>query len=94
MSGLGETEYIEGGRFKAVEFRVEPAHDVKIGAGWADGGIDVVVMPVVKGIDNLAEGRAVSFYAPDDAGRDVRHAFHFASDEDASEFAGLLGRVK
>jgi hypothetical protein len=92
--GLGETEYIEGGRFKAIEFRVEQVHDVKIGAGWADGGIDVVVMPVVKGIDKLAEGRAVSFFAPDDAGRDVRYALHFASNEDANEFAGLLGRVK
>lgn len=93
--GLGETDYIEGGRFKAVEFRVGQVHDVKIGAGWADGGIDVVVMPVVKGIDKLAQGRAVSFFAPDDAGRDVRYAFHFASDEDATEFAGLLlGAVK
>ena len=92
--GFGETEYIEGGRFKAVEFRVEQVHDVKIGAGWADGGIDVVTMPVVKGIDKLAEDRAVSFFAPDDAGRDVRYAFHFASDQDADEFAGLLGGVK
>lgn len=92
--GLGETEYIEGGRFKAVEFRLEQVHDVKIGAGWADGGIDVVVMPVVKGIDKLAEGRAVSFFAPDEAGRDVRYAFHFASDEDANEFSAVLGGVK
>lgn len=92
--GLGETDYIEGGRFKAVEFRIEQVHDVKIGAGWADGGIDVVVMPVVKGIDKLAEDRAVSFFAPDEAGRDVRYAFHFASDDDASEFADLLGGVE
>lgn len=92
--GFGETQYIEGGRFKAVEFRVEQVHDVKIGAGWADGGIDVVVMPVVRGIDGLAEGRAVSFFAPDEAGRSVRYAFHFASNEDADELAGLLGGVK
>lgn len=89
--GFGEMEYIEGGRFKAVEFKIEQVHDVKIGAGWADGGINVVVMPVVKGIDQLAEGKAVSFFAPDDEGRDVRHAFHFASATDANEFAGLLG---
>lgn len=92
--GLGETEYIEAGRFKAAEFKIEQVHDVKIGAGWSDGGIDVVLLPVAKGIDKLAEDRAVSFFAPDETGRDVRYAFHFGSDEDAIEFAGLLGGVQ
>ena len=92
--GLGETEYIERGRFRAVEFALAQVHDVRVGSGWADGGIDVVVMPVVNSIDKLAEGRAVSFFAPDEVGRDVRYAFHFASDADASEFASLLSGLQ
>lgn len=88
--GLGEMDYIAHGRFKAVEFSRTQVHDVKIGEGWADGGIDVVLLPVKAGIDALSAGRAVSFYAPDERGRDVRYALHMTSDAAATELAGLL----
>lgn len=88
--GPGETDYIQGGRFKAVEFARVQVHDVKIGEGWAGGGIDVVLMPVNGGIDGLAKGRAVSFDAPDEDGREVRYALHMVSEADATESAGLL----
>jgi hypothetical protein len=88
--GLGEMEYIAQGRFKAVEFPLSQVHDVKIGEGWADGGIDVVLLPVKGGIDAMSANRAVSFYAPDEHGRDVRYALHMTSEDDATELAGLL----
>ncbi len=88
--GLGEMDFIDAGRFKAVEFGVSEVHDVKIGEGWADGGIDAVLLPVKGGIDAMSKGRAVSFFAPDDEGRDVRYAFHMPSDADAEALAGLL----
>jgi len=88
--GFGETDYIDAGRFKAVEFGRAQVHEVKIGEGWADGGIDVVVVPVKKGIDGLARNRAVSFYAPDDDGRKVRYAFHMTNEADATRLAELL----
>jgi len=88
--GLGEVEYIDRGRFSAVEFGLDQVHDVKVGQGWADGGIDVVLLPVKGGIDGLAANRAVSFFAPDDQGRDVRYALHMTSEADATELARLL----
>ena len=88
--GLGEMDYIEQGRFKAVEFERSQVHDVKIGEGWADGGIDIVLLPVKGGIDALSADRAVSFYAPDEDGRDVRYALHMTSEAAATELVGLL----
>jgi hypothetical protein len=88
--GLGEMEYIARGRFKTVEFQRSQVHDVKIGEGWADGGIDVVLLPVKGGIDALSANRAVSFYAPDEDGLNVRYALHMTSDAAATELAGLL----
>jgi hypothetical protein len=88
--GLGEMDYIAQGRFTAVEFPRSQVHDVKIGEGWADGGIDLVLLPVKGGIDAMSANRAVSFYAPDEHGRDVRYALHMTSEDDATELAGLL----
>ena len=89
--GLGEVAYIDRGRFQAVEFGLGDVRAVKVGAGWADGGIDVVLLPYKRVIDALAAGRAVSFFAPDDAGRDVRYALHMTSEADATALAALLG---
>lgn len=88
--GMGELDWIGAGRFKAVEFRVAAVHDVKIGEGWADGGIDLVQLPIKGGIDAMAKGHAVSFTAPDEDGYDVRYALHVPSAEDAASLAGLL----
>lgn len=89
--GLGEVAYIDRGRFQAVEFMLGDVRSVKVGEGWADGGIDVVLLPYKRAIDVMAAGRAVSFFAPDDAGRDVRYALHMTSEADAAALAALLG---
>jgi len=88
--GLGEMEWMAKGRFSAVEFPVTSVSEVKIGAGWADGGIDVVLMPVKAGIDALSKDHAVSFFAPDEQGREVRYAILVPSAEEASRLAAEL----
>lgn len=88
--GLGELRYIEAGRFDAVEFPRAGVSDVKIGEGWADGGIDVVLAPYKGAIDRMAVGRCVSFTAPDENGRSVRYALHCVGDDDATALAALL----
>ncbi len=88
--GLGEVAFIARGRFQAVEFTVSAVRSVKVGEGWADGGIGVVLLPYRSAIDAMAAGRAVSFFAPDDAGRDVRYALHMTSESDALALAALL----
>lgn len=90
--GLGELDYIEKGRFKAVEFPVTAVHDIKVGKGWSDGGIDVVLLPYKAGIDVMAGDKAISFFAPDDEGRDVRYAIHMPADVDVAEVVSLLTR--
>lgn len=89
--GLGEMEYVTNGRYKAIEVPRSRVRDVSIGHGWQRGGLEVVLWPYTKGIDKLAEGRAVSFFAPDEHGLEVRYALHMLSDDDASDLAGLLG---
>lgn len=88
--GLGEFDWMSAGRFKAVEFPVAAVSDVKIGPGWADGGIDTVLLPVKGGIDAMSEGHAVSFTAPDENGRSVRYALHLPKAADASALAACL----
>lgn len=88
--GLGEIASVEDGHFKAVEFSRSSVSDVAIGEGWARGGLEVVLLPYKKGIDGMAAGRAVSFFAPDGEGRQVRYALHMHSTEEAEEVARLL----
>lgn len=88
--GLGETEWIDDGRFKAVEYPRSAVSDVKIGEGWADGGIEWVLLPYKGAIDELAKDRAVSWYGPDGEGHEVRYAVHFRSKELAEGFARVL----
>ncbi|RJQ56683.1 MAG: hypothetical protein C4521_00055 [Actinobacteria bacterium] len=88
--GLGEIEVVDHGRFSAVEFPREAISSVKIGAGWSDGGLALVLWPYKKGIDKLARNRAVSFFAPDGEGLLVRYALHAYSEEDAARLAGRL----
>ena len=64
--------------------------EVDIGKGWSKGGFEVVLFPYKAGIDKLAEGLAVSFFAPDELGREVRFAVDMYSNEQARELAGLL----
>jgi hypothetical protein len=89
--GLGEMDWLVAGTFKAVEYPVAAVSDVKIGKGWADGGIDMVLMSVKAGIDSMAADHAVSWSAPDENGGSVRYAVHLPRAEDATALAALLG---
>lgn len=88
--GLGELEYVTHGTYMAVEFPRSSVSDVAIGEGWSRGGMDVVLLPYKKGVDKMAEGGAVSFFAPDERGGEVRYALHCVRAEDAEELATLL----
>jgi len=90
--GLGEGAAVETGYFKAIEFPRASVHEVDIGKGWSKGGLEIVLFPYKAGIDKMAAGRAVSFFAPDEHGHDVRFAVHMISKKDASELADLLDR--
>ena len=88
--GLGEAAAVETGYFKAIEFPRASVHEVDIGKGWSKGGLETVLFPYKVGIDKMAAGRAVSFFAPDEHGREVRFAVHMISNSDASDLADLL----
>ena len=91
--GLGELcASTDGGFFKALEFPRTFVSDVRIGKGWSNGGLGIVLLPYKAGIDAMAGVRAVSFFAPDEHGHEVRFALHMHSDEDARELSGLLMR--
>ena len=49
-----------------------------------------MLFPYKAGVDRMAAWRAVSFFAPDESGREVRFAVHTCSDEDADELSGML----
>lgn len=89
--GLGELgASTDGGYFKALEFPRTSVRDVDVGKGWSAGGLGVVLLPYKAGIDKMAGIRAVSFFAPDEHGREVRFAVHMHSDEDARELSRML----
>jgi len=90
--GLGEL-FVDGlGRFKAVEFPRECVRDVDIGEGWSKGGLGVVLFPYKAGVDRMSAGRAVSFFAPDESGHEVRFAVDVFTEERASELRDLLAQ--
>ncbi len=90
--GLGEV-LSEKGYFKALEFPRASVREVDIGEGWAKGGLEVVLLPYKAGVDKMAEGLAVSFFAPDEYGREVRFAMDMYSQEYARELLELLART-
>jgi len=87
--GLGEL-FEEEGRFMAVEFPRDSVREVDIGRGWAKGGFEVVLFPYKAGIDKMSAGIAVSFFAPDEYGHEVRFAFAMYTAERARELADML----
>jgi hypothetical protein len=87
--GLGEV-FAEEGYFKALEFPRTSVREVDIGKGWSKGGLEVVLAPYKAGVDSMADGLAVSFFAPDEVGREVRFAIDMHTKERASELAGIL----
>jgi hypothetical protein len=89
--GLGElTNAAENGYFKALEFPRTSVRDVDIGKGWSKGGLEVVLFPYKAGVDKMADGRAVSFFAPDEHGREVRFAIDMYNQEAAHALLGML----
>jgi len=87
--GFGEILH-EKGHFNALEFPRSSVGEVDIGKGWAKGGLEVVLFPYRAGVDKMAEGLAVSFFAPDEIGREVRFAMDLYTPEHARELAVLL----
>ena len=92
--GLGEvTAEGEEGRLKALAFPRNASRKIDIGKGWSKGGFAVILFPYLAGINKMAEGRAVSFFAPDETGHEVRFALHMYAEPKANELAGLLRSV-
>lgn len=88
--GLGETEFLVEGAYKALEFPRKSVSDVAVGEGWSRGGMDMVLLPYRKGVDAMAGESAVSFFAPDEHGGLVRYALHVPDVAKAAELAQLL----
>jgi len=89
--GLGELFWDEG-CLMAVEFARDQVREVDIGEGWAKGGFEVVLFPYKAGIDKMSAGLAVSFFAPDEHGHEVRFALLMYTEERAREFADVLSQ--
>jgi len=88
--GLGELGAVETGRFRALDFPLTSVREVDVGRGWSKGGLGVVLFPYRAAIDAMAGRRAVSFFGPDERGREVRFALYMTSDEAAQALADLL----
>jgi len=88
--GLGELGAVASGRFRALDFPLASVREVDVGRGWSKGGLEVALFPYRAAIDAMVGRRVVSFFAPDERGREVRFALHMTSDEDARELADLL----
>gem|GEM_PF-823171 len=89
--GLGElTSEGDEGHLAALEFPRDAVREIDIGKGWSKGGLDVILFPYKAGVDKMAEGRAVSFFAPDESGHEVRFALDMYATTKAYELARLL----
>lgn len=88
--GLGEVPGLTDGHFPTLEHAVANARDVKLGPGWADGGLSWVLLPYVGPINQLAAGHAVSWFGPDERGREVRYAIHCYDTAQAKRLYELL----
>lgn len=89
--GLGELFVTKEGHFFALEFPRASVNQVDIGKGWSKGGFEVVLFPYKVGIDKMAGQGAVSFFAPDEQGREVRFAMELFSEADVHELSSMLG---
>ena len=92
--GLGElTAEGEEGHLDALEFPRNAIREVDIGKGWSKGGFEVILFPYLAGINKMAEGRTVSFFAPDETGHEVRFALDMYTESKANKLAGLLRSI-
>lgn len=90
--GLGETAGMGDGHYPTLEHRIAAADDVTFGPGWANGGLSWVLLPYYKGIDALAVDHAVSWFGPDENGRQVRYAMHCYDAAQARRLYELLSQ--
>jgi hypothetical protein len=88
--GLGEVPGLTDGLMPTLEFERRQVRDVTIGSGWANGGLAIILFPYMRGIDALAEEHAVSWWGPDERGREVRYALHCYDTERAVLLYRLL----
>lgn len=88
--GLGETPGLGDGHYPTLEHSVAQARGVTIGPGWSDGGLSWVLLLYYKGIDQLAADHAVSWWGPDERGREVRYAMHCYEPSQAKRLYQLL----
>lgn len=88
--GLGETPGLGDGHYPTLEHSIADAREVTMGPGWASGGLSWVLLPYVKGIDQLAIDHAVSWWGPDERGREVRYAMHCYDEAQAKRLYDLL----
>jgi len=89
--GLGEpTNAAENGYFNALDFPRASVRGIDIGKGWSKGGLEVVLFPFKAGVDKMAAGRAVSFFAPDEHGHEVRFAIDVYDQEAARALSDML----
>lgn len=88
--GLGEMGWVVTARYDAVDVPRSSISDVRLGKGWSRGGFDEVLFLYRAGVDKVAEGRAVSFFAPDEDGHLVRYGIHIHADDDVARLAAVL----
>lgn len=88
--GLGEIPGFADGHYPALEFALADVNDATVGAGWANGGLSWVLLPFVAGVNAMAAHNGVSWFAPDDRGREVRYALHCYDKDAAAELHTLL----
>jgi len=88
--GLGEVPGLTDGHMPAAEFNASDTSGLTFGPGWASGGLNIILLPYVGGIDKLAVGHAVSWWAPDTDGREVRYAVHVYDETQATRLYETL----
>lgn len=92
--GLGEVSGLTDGHYPTLELSTGDVSGVALGPGWADGGLSIILLPYTAPINGLATGHAVSWWGPDERGREVRFALHCYSEQDAVRLYELLSAAK
>jgi hypothetical protein len=85
VGGLGAVIFWEGAAVAAFDrggqpttsFPLTAVKRVRVGRGWARNSLWLVILPYVAQINEISEGRVVSFEAPaGDVAGDAVYAFH------------------